>query len=142
MTISRRARRIRLFFSKQRIRDDILNEVASLFIAFPDAPESEDEAVNAALASLGETTRAMVGDVTNKDSGPVLAWKLVSVFCRVHGLKTSIALLQELARAMTVLHFFMRLSAKNLNLDKSLILCAQTLMIKRCATIFMLLLKI
>ena len=86
------------FFSKQRIFDDILNEVASLFIAFPDAPESEDEAVNAALASLGETTRAMVGDVTNKDSGSVLAWKLVSVFCRVHGLKTSIALLQELAR--------------------------------------------
>ena len=97
----------RSYFSEQRIRDNILNEIASLFIAFPDAPEPEHSAVNTALAFLGETTRALVGDVTNKDSGSVLAWKLVSVFCRVHGLKTSIALLQELARrndCITFLH--------------------------------------
>lgn len=69
-----------------------LQEVSELFIAFPNSPEPGHAAVSSALASLGETTRALVGDITNEDSGAVLEWKLVSVFCRVHGLKTSIAL--------------------------------------------------
>ena len=77
------------------LRMDILQEVSELFIAFPNSPEPGHAAVSSALASLGETTRALVGDITNEDSGAVLEWKLVSVFCRVHGLKTSIALVRE-----------------------------------------------
>ena len=86
---------------------DLMQEISELFIAFPTTPVPGHRAVNDALAQLGETTRDLVGDVTNKDNGAVLEWKLVSVFCRVHGLKTSIALLQELARrndCITFLH--------------------------------------
>ena len=89
------------------LEDDILHNVAELFISFPEEKDADDLAVNKALTLLGEATRDLVGDVTNTDSGAVLAWKLVSVFCRVHGLKTSIALLQELARrndCITFLH--------------------------------------
>ena len=89
------------------LEDDIMQNVAELFISFPEEKDAEDLAVNKALTLLGEATRDLVGDVTNTDSGAVLAWKLVSVFCRVHGLKTSIALLQELARrndCITFLH--------------------------------------
>ena len=94
-------------WSRELLNDDILHEVAQLFISFPKSKDPEDPAVNKALALLGEATRDLVGDVTNTDSGAVLAWKLVSVFCRAHGLKTSIALLQELARrddCITFLH--------------------------------------
>ena len=78
--------------------------------------------MNKALTLLGEATRDLVGDVTNTDSGAVLAWKLVSVFCRVHGLKTSIALLQELARRNDCITFLTKLSANGSCQMKLLIL--------------------
>lgn len=70
--------------------------------------------VMSALRALGEATRAVVEDSGEEDGRPggrgketelssvflypESPWKLVTLFCRVHGLPRSLALLQELAR--------------------------------------------
>eukprot|EP00949_MAST-11_sp_MAST-11-sp1_P002942 g2942.t1 len=71
---------------------DLDHEVVSIFLDFP-----KSASVNKALALLGEATRDLTGPDQSNRKG-AMAWKLVSSFCRVHELKTSIALLQELAR--------------------------------------------
>ena len=86
---------------------DLDHEVVSIFLDFP-----KSASVNKALALLGEATRDLTGPDQSNRKG-AMAWKLVSSFCRVHELKTSIALLQELLAETILLPFFTRQKGRN-----------------------------
>eukprot|EP00940_MAST-03C_sp_MAST-3C-sp2_P000957 g957.t1 len=91
--------------------DELHHEVVQLFMRFDGKPSDIQAPILVALRLLGEATAKMVKH-KRKDSPsesriagvgsdlhyPESPWKLVTLFCRTHGLPRSMALLQELAR--------------------------------------------
>ena len=81
-------------------------EIVRLFMRFDDRVSEGRAAVLEGLQLVGEATAKMAKlSVTTHDSSessvvdyPESPWKLVTLFCRTHGLPRSMALLQELAR--------------------------------------------
>jgi len=82
------------------------HDIVELFMVMKEGPDQI--AVLEALRLLGEATAELVKHKTpTKESFeyPESPWKLVTLFCRTHGLPRSMALLQELARSNEYVQF-------------------------------------